>query len=377
MSGERQARIYEKRWRVLFESGSTWINICDSHCTILEVNQAGLDIMEADSPEQLIGKRLPDLVYGDKAGIGACEAQLMQARQSRSMIELQTFRGNRRWLEVLLVRFPDDEPGEERYFSILTDRTQEKLVQRELAQRKNELARIMRINTLGEMATGMAHELNQPLAAIQGYIEGCQRRIENSSCDKSDFLFVLERMAGQINRAVGTLNEVRYFFRKDDSRIVEEDVNTIVRNAVHLWQTLTMSQTTRFDLALDPGLPPVLANAVQIEQVLLNLIRNAEEAVLEEGAGGKIPVITITTEKAEGNMVKITVRDNGSGLPQGRENDIWNQFVTTKKDGMGMGLPICRSIIEAHRGQIVAANDERGGGAEFTFTLPARTERSA
>ncbi len=373
VADETLAQIYEKRWRVLFDSDSTWINVCDSNCTILEVNQAGVDIMEADSAEQLIGKRLPDLVYGDKAGIGACEAQLMQARQARSTIELRTFRGNRRWLEVLLVRFPDDEPGEERYFSILTDRTQEKLAQRELAQRKNELARIMRVNTLGELATGMAHELNQPLAAIQSYIEGCQRRIETSNCDKSDFLYVLERMAAQVNRAVGTLNEVRYFFRKDDSRIVPEDINEIVRNAVHLWRTLTMTQETEFRLQLEDGLAPVQANAVQIEQVLLNLIRNAEEAVLEAGEG-KIPVITITTEKAEGNMVKITVRDNGSGLPQARENDIWNQFVTTKKDGMGMGLPICRSIIEAHRGQIMATNNERGSGASFSFTLPARTE---
>ncbi len=366
------AQIYEKRWRVLFESDSTWINVCDSDCTIIEANQAGAEIMEADSPEQLVGKRLPDMVYGRRSDeVSACEAQLLQARESRSLIELRTFRGNRRWLEVLLVRFPDDEPGEERYFSILSDRTREKETQEELLQRQKELARIVRINTLGELASGMAHELNQPLAAIQNYIEGCQRRIENSTCEKSDFLFVLEQMAAQINRAVGTLTEVRYFFRKDDSRISSENINEIVSNAVNLWKTLSISQSTEFQMNLQHDLPLVMANPVQIEQVLLNLIRNAEEAVTGGGCEGKIPVITITTEKTEGNMVKISVSDNGSGLPQALETDIWNQFVTTKQDGMGMGLPICRSIIEAHRGQMTASDNERDGGAAFSFTLPA------
>ena len=365
------ADSFEKRWRVLFDSDSTWINICDSRCTILEVNQAGVDIMEADSPAQLIGMRLPEMAWGDRGNaIHSCEAQLLQARESRSMIELRTFRGNRRWLEVVLVRFPDDPPGEERFFSMLTDRTQEKLAQEELAQRKQELAQIMRVNTLGEMATGLAHELNQPLAAIQSYIEGCQRRIANASCDKSDFLYVLERMAAQITRAVGTLNEVRFFFRKDDSRIGCEDINAIVASAVSLWKTLTSTQDIQFRIETAAGLPPVMANAVQIEQVLLNLIRNAEESLLERGDEGIIPVISITTEKAGENMVKISVSDNGSGLPQGGGIDIWSQFVTTKENGMGMGLPICRSIIEAHRGQITASNNEQGGGATFSFTLP-------
>lgn len=267
------------------------------------------------------------------------------------------------------MKFPGEEHGEQRFFSILTDQTEQKLAQEQLLQRQNELARVMRTNTLGEMASGMAHELNQPLAAIQSYIEGCQNRIANSSCDKSDFLYVLERMASQIHRAVDTLNEVRYFFRKDDSRIAPEDINEIIYNAVNLWKTLSLSQTTEFHVDTASGLPAVLANAVQIEQVLLNLIRNAEESIAEGNEPGKIPVIHITTQQVDGTVVKISVKDNGPGLPQVSDLDIWNQFITTKKEGMGMGLPICRSIIEAHSGQLMA-NDHEQGGAEFSFTLP-------
>ncbi|HFD87143.1 MAG TPA: PAS domain-containing sensor histidine kinase [Gammaproteobacteria bacterium] len=369
-AGADLAQIYERRWRVLFDSGSAWINICDSNCAIIEVNQAGIDIMEADSAADMIGKRLPDFVYGGREEeVTRCEAILQEARGSRRQIELCTFKGNRRLLEVMLVRFPDKEQGEQRFFSILTDQTEERLAQEQLIQRQKELARVMRTNTLGEMASGMAHELNQPLAAIQSYIEGCQNRIANSSCDKSDFLYVLERMSGQINRAVGTLSEVRYFFRKDDSRMACENINEIIYNAVNLWKTLSLSRDIEFQLQVQDDIPAVLANSVQIEQVLLNLVRNAEEAFEDSGDAGIIPVIRITTQQIDETMVKINVKDNGPGLPQVSELDIWNQFITTKKEGMGMGLPICRSIIEAHNGQLTAMDNEQGG-AEFSFTLP-------
>lgn len=361
--------LFEKRWRVLFESDSAWINVCDSRCTIIEVNQAGVEIMEADGPEQLVGARLPELICrGREDEISACERKLQQAREKRTQVELTNFRGNRRVLEVTLVPFPDNAAGEERFFSILTDRTSEQEAREALRQRQEELAQIVRVNMLGEVALGLAHELNQPLAAIQNYIEGCQRRIDASSCNKADFLFVLERMGEQINRAVSTLNEVRHFFRKDDSRIKAEDISQVITDAVNLWKTLTSDDTAQFHIETDEGLPPILANPVQIEQVLLNLIRNAEESARADSEG-KVPVITISARKRDENMVKITVSDNGSGLPEEGIGNIWNQFVTTKQDGMGLGLPICRSIIEAHRGQITARNNKQGG-AEFSFTLP-------
>lgn len=361
--------LFEKRWRVLFESDSAWINVCDSCCTIIEVNQAGVEIMEADGPEQLVGTRLPELICkGREDQISVCEQEIQQGRERRTQIELTNFRGHRRVLEVTLVPFPDNAAGEERFFSILTDRTSEQEARKALRQRQEELAQIVRVNMLGEVALGLAHELNQPLAAIQNYIEGCQRRIEASSCNKADFIFVLERMGEQISRAVSTLSEVRHFFRKDDSRIKAEDISQVIIDAVNLWKTLTSDDTAQFHIEADEGLPLILVNPVQIEQVLLNLIRNAEESVRADSEG-KVPVINISARKRDENMVKITVSDNGSGLPEEGIGNIWNQFVTTKQDGMGLGLPICRSIIEAHRGQIMARNNKQGG-AEFSFTLP-------
>jgi PAS domain S-box-containing protein len=240
-------------------------------------------------------------------------------------------------------------------------------------QRQVELARVARLGTMGEMAAGLAHELNQPLAAIVNYIQACLERMKGRGGDYDELRDDMEQAAAQAERAGEIIEHVRNFVHKREPERTAVDINDLVKEAVDLLRSEMRHHGIQLRLDLADSLPPVLAEPIQIEQVIVNLVRNSLEAM---SAGGRdARHLNIETLRAAGDWVEIAVRDTGAGLSAGAAEWIFDPFFTTKPDGMGMGLSISRSIIEAHGGRLWAVPNP-DCGVTFRFTLPIIDQRS-
>jgi two-component system sensor histidine kinase TtrS len=233
-------------------------------------------------------------------------------------------------------------------------------------QRQAELHHVARLNTMGEMASGLAHELNHPLATINNYVQGCVRRIRQGNCDPESLLEALEGASSEAERAAAVIHSMREFIRKEGVRRENVDINAIVRDVSGLLDYEIQDNRVALQLALGDDVAPITADAVQVEQVILNLARNAIEAMGEMGNGPRN--LQIGTATRDAGTVEITVCDSGPGISADLINRIFDPFVSTKSDGLGMGLSISRSIVESHGGRLwVSATGARG--AAFHFTL--------
>jgi signal transduction histidine kinase len=229
----------------------------------------------------------------------------------------------------------------------------------EAVQRQEELLHVLRVNTLGEMASGLAHELSQPLSAILNSAGACAQRTTSGQADMKGILRSLEKISDQAKRAGNILGRIRALAQRHPPEFTAVDVNEIVRNVVDLTSWEMKLKQVRVKLELCPKLPSIWADAVQIEQVVLNLARNAIEAmsVVEEGKR----LLTIRTQTDGGGRIRVEVSDTGVGLPEGDVNRIFEPFFTTKTSGLGIGLSISRVIVETHNGTLEARrNTERG-----------------
>jgi C4-dicarboxylate-specific signal transduction histidine kinase len=249
---------------------------------------------------------------------------------------------------------------------ISTDITDRKRAEEESRRRQEELAHVTRLSTMGEMATGLAHELNQPLAAIVNYTQGCMRRMRAGIGDPEELIGALEQATAQAGRASQIIRWLRDFTRKTVPRQNKADINEIIRDAEGFFQAEARQHQVSLRLELTDFLPPIRADVIQVEQVLLNLVRNGIEAMASVDTGKRI--LVIRTAMA-GEALEIAVQDSGPGIFEKAADSIFNPFFTTKSQGMGMGLSISKSIIEAHGGRLWAESGP-DGGAVFRFTLP-------
>ena len=246
-----------------------------------------------------------------------------------------------------------------------------KAEQRERAHRQ-QLNRYMRIATIGEMGASLAHELNQPIAAVINYCRGSLRRLGSGSWTPGELTEALEETYGEARRASEILHNIARFVRPSTQRKDAEDINTIIRSAARMADRDLQRHRIALVLELAPDLPPVTVNAVEIEQTLLNLLRNAIDAISEKRSGER--AIIIRSASLGADTLRISVQDNGRGFPLDVAEHAFDAFFTTKPEGMGMGLAISRSIIETHGGRVwVEANP--GGGTGVHFTLPIREVR--
>jgi signal transduction histidine kinase len=232
-----------------------------------------------------------------------------------------------------------------------------------LTRLQSDFAHVARLNELGEMTAAFAHELNQPLTAAQNYLMAANNLLERGASDR--VADALKKAEAQFERTRATIQKIRGFTGKKETSRAAIDMTTLVEEPVAL---LTMDPRFRVaDIAIAPmeNLPPVMVDKVQIQQVLLNLVRNAIEAM--EGCAGKRILIMA---RKDGAMVEISVADTGPGLAPEVAEKLFQPFVTTKSGGMGVGLSLCRSIVEAHGGRIDASPRD-GGGTVFSFTVPA------
>ena len=279
-----------------------------------------------------------------------------------------------RWLEVRSrnIRWVDGRQARMLMASDVTRRHEAEERQRDQDQKLSQTSRLV---TMGEMASSLAHELNQPLTAIANYCMGLSMRIRRRHergelPDVPETLEMLGKTATQAERAGMVIRRIRDFVKRSEPERRSCEVATIVADAVGLAEIEAQRRAVRIEVDVPAGLPRLLADPILIEQVLLNLIRNGLEAL----AGARRRRLQVTVIR-RADTLEFSVADSGTGLSQAALDKLFQPFFTTKKEGMGMGLNICRSIIESHKGRLwVDANTEAGCTFRFTLPLPGQDE---
>jgi PAS domain S-box-containing protein len=276
--------------------------------------------------------------------------------------------GKTRWVIMRGRCLKDQEGNLLETIGVTLDVSAQKQADLQLQVQREEMAHRNRVSLMGEMTASFAHELNQPLTAIANNASAARRFLEHGNIDPALLQQLLQDMVADSQRAGEVIRGIRSLVRKETSVHTLLDLNSVITETVRLVSTDVLSRESVVATELDPQLPQVSATLVQIKQVLLNLIINALDAM--EGLPPAERRIIIRTRSDKGDVVEVSVRDFGTGLPKDQPDKVFDHFFSTKQKGMGMGLTIVRSIIEAHGGTIVAENAP-DRGARMVVRLPA------
>ena len=320
--------------------------------------------------EQLTGESLLSRVHPDERF--AVKLAFDRARGSHAAIEVAhrivNPYGKTSWV-IVRGRFLWDECGNVlEIVGVTIDVTAQKNSDLELQAQREQMEHLSRVSLMGELTASLGHELNQPLAAIKNNASAARRFLDRGQVDEEMFRQLLADISEATTRATGIIDMIRKMVRRGKSARVPLNLNAAVEDILRLIHSDAAGRETTITTEFDARLPAVEAAPVEIQQVLLNLVINALDAV-----GSVPPVqrrIIISTHLEKGPAVCVSVRDFGTGLPMGGPEKVFDHFFSTKAQGMGMGLAIAKSIIEGHAGTLAAENVE-GGGARFFFRLPA------
>jgi PAS domain S-box-containing protein len=266
-----------------------------------------------------------------------------------------------------------DEPGTLQFVGAVMDVTAAKLAQERLQQAQADLAYVTRVTTLGEITASIAHGVNQPLAAITTDGQAALRFLDHSPPNLDEVRGCLRRMIGDGRRAGEVVQHIRALTKKSVPEPIRLGLNAVIRDGTFLLQRELTTQRVVFRPELARGLPDILGDRVQLQQVVINLVINAIQAMATVNDRPRELVIRSSQDGA--GQVVVSVRDSGVGIDPANADRLFDAFFTTKPNGMGMGLSVCHTIIEAHGGRIWASGDS-GPGATFLFSLPSIRESS-
>lgn len=354
----------EAKWRSLVTNAPDTILTLDSDGTILYVNH----LISSLGTEEIIGSTI--FQYMKTEDISKAKQILKEVFQTGTpqVIETEGFNAEgKKALYSCRVGAMVSEGVIIAAMVIATDITQQKQAEQELVRRRAELAHLSRLSTMGELAAELSHELNQPLAAINNYTNGCIRRIQSGTTSLEKLIEPLEEMSRQAQRASETIKRLRRHVQKSDVEYKPLDINMVTQNSISLLEHEIQRNFVALHLELSPSPLQTIGDAIQIEQVLVNLIINAIEAMADIPAEERKLIIQ-SHQDEDGNLV-ICVTDCGIGLKKEEENSIFETFYTTKQKGLGVGLSISQTIIEAHGGKLYPRRNKKG--TSFFITLPA------
>ena len=365
------AREREERLRSITQTAPDAIVIIDECGVIDTVNPAAERLFGYSSPE-LVGQNVKMLMpspYRD-----AHDAHLARYRETGEKRVIGIGRvvvGRRKDGTTFPARLAIGEIVLEQgrlFTGFIHDITERETIERRAGILRQELMHASRLSAMGEMASGIAHELNQPLTAVMNYTRAARRRLERAEADPAPIADLVEKAGKQAERAAEIIKRLRGFIRKDDSLRRPEPINAVIEEAAALALIGASDRDIELIFSLDDALPPVLMDRIEVQQVVLNILRNAIEAF--EGSGEW--KIHISTRASGSEAVQVAIRDNGPGLAANIADDPFRPFQTTKMDGLGIGLAISRTIIDAHGGRLWAESPPDGGAA-FCFSLPVRS----
>ncbi|WP_245334923.1 PAS domain-containing sensor histidine kinase [Bradyrhizobium mercantei] len=264
--------------------------------------------------------------------------------------------------------------GDTEFIGAVTDVTARKRAEAELHEAQTNLAHVTRVTALGELAASIAHEVNQPLAAVVTNAAACLRWLDRAAPDLNEARGAVRSIISDGNRAGEVIQRVRALVNKTADQRAELDINEVINEVIGLVQHELQRHLISLHLDLTPALPPVFADRIQLQQVILNLVLNGIEAM--QPVTDRPRELVIRTRRDDAGQILVTVSDCGVGVAAENAERLFDAFYSTKASGMGMGLSICRSIVEAHRGRLSLVGNA-GPGATFQFTLPLHQEDHA
>jgi PAS domain S-box-containing protein len=321
------------------------------------------------SPEELIGRTFWDFIppEGHRQAQEFLDSITLEHPASSREHEVLAPGGEVRWQQWRDRGLFDEHGSLVEYQAVGRDITERKRAEDEAQQQREELAHVLRVMTLGELTASFAHELNQPLTAIIANSHAARRILDERA--KPEVTDALTDIAEDAKRATEIIRRLRTLFRKEHTERTMVDINTLVTDVVRLLRVELQRKSINVSFVLAETLPPILGDSVQLQQVVLNLVVNAGEAIA--AADGSVREILIETGQLDSERLAIAVRDSGIGVKETELDRIFDHFVTSKPQGLGMGLAISRSIVQAHGGRIWAtANHDRG--LTLHVELPAR-----
>jgi PAS domain S-box-containing protein len=382
----KRAELERRRLASLVEQAADLMAISDlSGGTPLYLNKAGLKMVGFDSWEEAGARRGIHYIFPE-------DRQFVNAVLWPTVLEKGSWSGEMSFrhfktgdpIPVLYSAFRIDDPETGQPVNVgnvcrdITDRkrAEEKLraSEQRLLDAQMELARVTRVTTLGELTASIAHEVNQPLAAIVANAEACLRWLDRGTPDLNAARRSVEWIIDDGNRASEVIRRIRALANKADIEKVPLDVNYVVREVIALVQRELTSHEVLLRTELAPAVPMILADRVQLQQVIINLVMNGIEAM--QSITDRPRELVIRSLQDEPQQVLVSVTDGGVGIAAEDADRLFNAFFTTKSGGMGMGLSICRSIMEAHGGRLWATANVPHG-ATFQFTLPANADTAS
>ena len=370
---EQALRGSEEKYRTLTENLSVGVfrSTPGPKGNYIEVNSAYIRMFGFENKETLLSLYAYDLYQNPDDRDKFSKKMLKDGAVKNEEIMFKRRDGTPFYGSATAVAVKDTD-GQVRYYDgILEDITELRQAKEEARKRREEIAHLGRVATMGELSASLAHELNQPLTAILSNAQAALRFIAGDSPDLAEIRDILGDIVADDRRAGEVIHRLRSLFRKGEFEKVAVNMNDLIHEVVSLINTEAMIRNVSIDTTLDRSLSPVLGDRIHLQQVIINFILNASEAMTDiEDAPRKI---IISTSKTDQKMVKVGVRDFGSGIMEDQLDQIIEPFYTTKPEGMGMGLSINRSIIEAHTGRFWAENNP-DRGATFYFTLPIHEE---
>jgi two-component system sensor histidine kinase DctS len=322
------------------------------------------------SEEELVG-RYPPMPYWppeDREQIGRLLGSVLAGQAPREGFEVRLMRKNGERFDALIYEAPliDAQGRQTGWMGSVLDVSARKRAEELLRQQQERLQFTARLVTMGELASTLAHELNQPLSAIASYSTGCLNKLESGDYAPAELAHALRKLAGQAQHAGQVIRRVHDFVRRTEPKRAPCDLNAVIEDALGLIDAQARRRGVRVQAELAAGLPEIRADRVMIEQVVVNLLRNAIDAMRDTPPEAKL----LGVASANGDAgVTVSVADRGAGISAEVAEHLYAPFFSTKEEGMGMGLNICRSIIELHKGRLWFEPNP-AGGTLFRFTLP-------
>lgn len=367
---ENALRQSEEHYRAIIEDQTELICRYLPDFTITFANEAYCRYF-GKTREELIGRKFMPLVpEEDRLKIKEHFASLgpdnLVATHEHRVIDRD---GQIRWQQWTNRTILDDAGDIIEFQGTGRDITERKKAEEKAREHQSELAHVWRVNTMGEMASGLAHELNQPLCAILNYANACLRMMKKDGDSSGKLFDPIEQIASQADRAGQIIRRIRGLVAKRKPQTSPADINDIVAEVLEMEKAEASHKNVTVRTELAENLPPVFVDRIEIEEVVLNLVRNAFDAMSEPSVERR--EVTITTGMTQDDLMEVCVRDTGKGFAA-LGNQIFNPFFTTKINGLGIGLSISGSIVESHGGRLWAEQNP-DCGATFRFTLPVYT----
>jgi PAS domain S-box-containing protein len=371
---EKQLRESEERYRMLFETAPVGISLIGVDGHVLNANSLQASLYGYESPRQLDGmSALLFVSEKDRERAAQNMRDLLQGKELPNRLYTAVRRdGTEFVVEVASVISRGPRQEVQGYLCLTRDITKDKESESERVQLRHELAHLSRVMTMNELSASLAHEINQPLGAILNNASAAKLLISQNNDPHEDISEILVDIIADAKRASDVIRKIRGAVKKSGALFEPLQMNALIEDVAKLFQSNISMQSVSLFLKLQPDLEQVRGDRVHLQQVLMNLTTNALEAM----KGCPTRILTIRSEMSAPGTVTVSVSDSGTGIVGERKESVFEPFFTTKKDGLGLGLRICRSIIEEHGGRIWVENNS-AGGATFSFSLEAWKGESA